>query len=351
MELKFAILAPRPTPEAAAVNGKIFKQGEVWGIEVTIPALAARLRGNIDPQHTDGRTDRAAIEEALEFMGPYWWYTGQDGGPRPPEWGPGILATVRPDLDSVGAMAVIDAKLDGVDLVPAARRIAAIAAADKFARGPWPGERPLPTKVNPWSVEGGATETRDLAAIAAAVADFKVSIEERVGLMRCWLLTGAEPPDYRVRAEAERADMIRALETGDILVARAGFCRSCNREFGFGANRNQNWCPQCGGGDVNSLPIAIVHGSHRAATMVGYSYAPTVIAFNPSFRIGGGDPHAKYTVAQYTTEHVDLENVLAELAEREPGWGGSPTIGGSPQGGSSTLGLDEVVAAVARHLK
>lgn len=33
------------------------------------------------------------------------------------------------------------------------------------------------------------------------------------------------------------------------------------------------------------------------------------------------------------------------------GWGGSPTIGGSPQGVSSRLTIDEVVAVVEKYLR
>ena len=46
-----------------------------------------------------------------------------------------------------------------------------------------------------------------------------------------------------------------------------------------------------------------------------------------------------------------IKSALAELAALEPGWGGSPTIGGSPQGVSSLLTTEQVVEVVARHLK
>jgi hypothetical protein len=47
---------------------------------------------------------------------------------------------------------------------------------------------------------------------------------------------------------------------------------------------------------------------------------------------------------------VDLPAVRDELASLEAGWGGSPTIIGSPQGVDSNLPLETVVAIVAKHL-
>jgi invasion protein IalB len=97
--------------------------------------------------------------------------------------------------------------------------------------------------------------------------------------------------------------------------------------------------------------IAVVVSTHRAATSVGYALAPIVVALNPTFRFQGGEPHQKFTICQFTGEYVDMNMAAAELAALEPGWGGSPTIIGSPQGISSKLSPDEVVAIVSKHLK
>ncbi len=63
------------------------------------------------------------------------------------------------------------------------------------------------------------------------------------------------------------------------------------------------------------------------------------------------EPHAKFTVCQFTTGYCDLKAVVGELATLEPGWGGSPTIIGSPQGQGSSLSVEEVAEVVARYLK
>ncbi|MBP9798078.1 hypothetical protein KBC70_02925 [Candidatus Woesebacteria bacterium] len=328
--LKFALLDPRPIPAAIEANNAVFDGGQVLGIEVTVPALAARCSlGNIDPQHLAGNAHLTAIEAVMSITVP------QDGA---------VLATIRADLDSVGAMAVLRMRaaardsailaagtgelLAGVDpngwqpTGPLLERISLVAEADRFARGGYPGPRPLPTSDNRWPESGASAESsRPLAAIAAAVTDFRVPVADRVATMEKWLLTGNEPESYRTQVERERMDMIRALEDGSI-------------EH-----------------HTEATGIAIVKSAHRAATLVGYASAPVVVALNPEFRFGGGEPHAKFTVCQFTTEYLDLRAALAELAELEPGWGGSPTIGGSPQGVSSTLSVEQVVDVIARHLR
>ncbi len=303
---RYAIFDPRPTGKKT--NERVFAAGGVYGIEVTIPALAERCIANLDPQHTGGDANRAAIEEALTAE-------------LPPEGA--TLATVRVDLDSVGAMAVLTLRAKGESLEPAMDRIHLVAESDKFARGGWPGRRPLPTRDNPWPEEqASAGSSRPLAAIAVAVSDFRVPIEERVALMERWLLTGEEPAKYREKVEKERAEMISALESGVIKVREAA------------------------GGK-----IAVVESIHRAATSVGYCIAPVVVALNPEFRFQGGESIRKFTVCQFEAGYVDLRAVFADLSELEPGWGGSPTIGGSPQGISSTLTTEQVVEVVERHLQ
>ncbi len=310
----FSTLAPSA---AAAKNAKLAAEnetaltGQVLGIEVTEPGLAARCSlGNVDPQHTGGNASRAAIEEAVSMD-------------LPPEGA--TLVTIRADLDSVGAMAVLSIRAQGTSLESAQERIEQVATSDKFARGGYPGPKPLPTRHCPWNEEtaSSAEGSRPLAAIAAAVMDFKSALAQRVASMEKWLLTGEEPQQYRDSVEKERVDMIAAMESGAIKHEMRADGR-----------------------------IAVVESTHRAATSVGYSLAPVVVARNPAFKFGGGEAHAKYTVCAFEAgKFADIKSALAELATLEPGWGGSPTIGGSPQGVSSTLTIDQVVEVVTKHLK
>ncbi len=96
--------------------------------------------------------------------------------------------------------------------------------------------------------------------------------------------------------------------------------------------------------------VAVVTSTHRAATGVGYMLAPVVVALNPEFRVQGGEPHRKFTICQFSSGYCDISGALQELSELEKGWGGSPSIGGSPQGVSSTLTTEQVVEVITRHL-
>lgn len=359
---KFAILDPRSAPAAVEANDKVFST-VVYGIEVTVPALVARCAHNIDPQHgAAGGADLAAIEAVRLLIAKYEkgrpccggsWDTyscpkcdGSDCPPPIPKDGE-TLATVRADLDSVGAMAILSLWLKGGNFHPAlVARVYFVAEADRFARGGYSGPKPLPTKDVPWPEGGSAESSKPLAAIAAAVADFKVPLETRVATMEQWLLTGDEPTQYRTVVEKERLDLITALEGGQIK------CRIHKAGYWYDSQSGVSSPTAQGGSEwISQGNIALVESTHRAATLVGYCLAPVIVALNPSFRFQGGDPHKKFTVCQYTAEYVDLKAALADLQKLEAGWGGSPTIIGSPQGIGSTLTLEQVTEVVARHLK
>ncbi len=134
---KYGLLDPRKGQEAN--NDPVFSGSYTYGIEVTIPALAGRCSFNLDPQHTGGNGNSTAIEEAVN-------------GELPPDGA--TLVTIRPDLDSVGAMAILKIReqkrgLDehGVPYLhiagsPLRMRIQQVAESDRFARGGYPGQSP-----------------------------------------------------------------------------------------------------------------------------------------------------------------------------------------------------------------
>ncbi|MDO8183931.1 MAG: hypothetical protein Q7T49_03040 [bacterium] len=321
---QFALFDPRP--QGVEANDKVFAD-PVYGIEVTVPALAKRCAFNLDPQHSGGDANRAAIEDALMTELPAEGST---------------LATVRADLDAVGSMAIFNLRAKGESLESAMERIALVVAADKFARGGYSGPKRLPTRSNPWDESSATAESsRPLATIAAAIMDFKVPLAGRVSTMEKWLLTGEEPKQYRDFVEKERLDMITALETGQIKVK---VVEVTGAEEGL-----DHEDPFCTHPHVRT--IAVVESTHRAATSVGYSLAPVVVAVNPAFKQGPSEPYKKFTICQFAGGFADIKSALVELATLETGWGGSPTIGGSPQGVNSTLTVEQVVEVVARHLK
>src|SRR3989344_810104 len=309
-DYQYGLIDPRPIPEAKASNDKLFENPQgVLGIEVTIPAYAEKCTlGNIDPQHTEGKVDLAAIEVAQTCDVP------------PSE---ASMVTVRADLDALGSMALLKYRAKGGEITPEiSSRIEAIATSDKFARGGWPGKSELPNKEKPWPTSGSASENKNLAPIGARVMDFKVPVADRVKSVEEYLAQGLEPAGYREKVEAERAEMIGAIESGGIKIEV-----------------------------VADGSIAYVESSHRSGTNLGYSQAPIVVAFNPIFKQGPGDPYKKYTICQYDGTWVDLVAVKEELAKLEEGWGGSPTIIGSPQGKSSEIYKGKIIEIVARHAR
>lgn len=338
----FAVFIPPFVPGAQEKNDAVFAAGNTLGVEVTIPALAKRCDlGNIDPQHSGGDITTASIEAAI-------------GWPLPAEGA--TLFTVRADLDSVGAMAVLAMRLEakisaleeinrlGVDGTPLAgadldrwtpneatlERVRLVGETDRFGTASWPGQAPLPSPEDRWpSLIGSLDSRRPTAVMQAVCLDARLPMERRVELVLAWLRTGEEPAEYVARVEAGRDEMIRAIASGEIRVRLAAEGR-----------------------------IAVVESRHQAALLVGYCHAPVVVAVNDQFRVGGSEPHTKVTVCQYGAGgSANLGAVFSALNVREfgdarpkSGWGGSPTIGGSAQGVSTSIPLGDVVEVVATNL-
>ncbi len=279
---------------------------QILGIEVTNPSLARRCGlGNIDPQHGTeaARAAPAAIEASLEV-------------PLPPRgaW----LVTQRPDLDALGAMAVLLIRAKGAETTRELHaRLTRIAVRDRFERGPWPGRRPLPASIDELFAEGGS---KDLAALSACAFDRTRTLSGRVGDIARWLLHGTVPAAYELPAYRRANDLLLSLALGRTQVASAAGGR-----------------------------LATVVSPHLGALGLGYRLAPVVVALNPGFQFPGG-LGPKYTIAVWPGLEADLNRAAEMLNRREPGWGGQHAIKGSPQDRPSRLGLTEVVDCVAAVL-
>lgn len=307
MHYNFATLDPRPGADNSAVLG-----AGTLGIEVTIPALAAQCGlGNIDPQHSGTSSHSAAIIAALD-------------APLPPAGS--TLVTVRPDLDSVGAMAVLELRAGGWAhggrMHPV---IEAIARADAFAYGPWPGIRPIPSTMREWSGwEVTTTAHPYLAAPAALVADRSMPMVDRVDAMMQAIRGKSDErfAPYAARVQAEKDALLASIEHGQTMITQVPGSRICR-----------------------------IISTHVGALDIGYHVAPVVVATNPEMR-GPGGVYIKHTVCQWQAGHADLRAAVAALDAAEvegggtPGWGGSATIIGSPQGVSSVLSNGGVAAII-----
>ena len=288
---RLALLDPRPAKWAETLE--FLAATPVLGVEVTVPELAAACSlGNLDPQHSGQDASTSAVEAAVTW-------------PLPPAgaW----LATVRPDSDAYGAMAVLQLRAAGADITgQVAARIAAVGAADRSRS------------------EEASTRVSDLSAFRAACLSTR-DPQAGVALAVEYLLTGRfagmEQVRDRERVAAEQRETAEVARTATL----AGDGR-----------------------------IAVVESTSRYAVKAAYQRADVVVVVNPAFRRPGAaddEPaHRKITLAQARLGLVDLPAAFADLAAREPGWGGSPTVGGSPQGTASTIPTQEIVAAVAKHL-
>jgi hypothetical protein len=277
------------------------------GIEVTEPDLAARCGlGNIDPQHDGSGSGLSAIEAAA-----LW--------PLPPNGA--RFATIRPDLDAFGAMALLTYRADGLVLTPPVKaRIDAVARADRFDRGPWPGRQPMPRSSDDLMVE---VRGDDIGIVSAAMKDATVPASERVQIAKAWLSRGIIPKKYERVPHERAARLFQALEKGDVLV------------------------------DEKRAPGSLIEivSATDGALQLGYRFAPIVIVLNPAFAFRDGSVGQKFTVAQYCRGYADLDKAMATIATWEDGWGGSATIKGSPQGRPSCLSRERVAAAVAAAMQ
>lgn len=192
------------------------------------------------------------------------------------------------------------------------RRVALVAEADRFARGPWPGPRPLPTGEHPFDFDGENDELA-LAAIAGAIADHTLAIADRVSFAARWLVNGEEPAAYCDAWRVQRRRTTEMLANATLTIEAVADGR-----------------------------LGIVVGATSQAVSLGYRLAPVVVALNERFRLNGGPEHRKYTVAQYAPGYVDMAALCHALSQRESGWGGTPTVIGSPQGTGSHLELEKV---------
>ena len=322
--MEFVLFDPRPA-SLAAEQAKILvlrEQGyTIVGVEVTVPALAGLCHVNIDPQHgSEGDPSMSAIALIARH--------GIDLIPRAQKV---AFATVRPDLDAFGGIALLWWELQAPYSVQqhssaAMRsRIEAIHLSDTFSRGEWQPR------------ELGTGEDSYLAAIARCVSMYDASelsaleisamMRSRIEAVQRWLETGEEPSGYRQAYERESGEILSAIASGETSV-------DLSERYGYPAEKQ----------------VVVVQSRLRAATSVGYTQAPIVVALNPAFSMGGAPPTRKFTICQYRAGYVDLPAVMQELASLEAGWGGSPTIIGSPQGVDSNLPLETVVGIVAKHL-
>lgn len=285
------------------------------GLEMTDKELASICERNIDPQHTDGAGDiccaKLIAEKAPELLG---WFKKRDLDKV-------IFLTDRFDVDSVAAYVLADRYLKG-EKVALNENIEAINTHDTAAGLPWDGPKPIEKAFNPDNKTG---------ALAASIKIFMLT-EKNIADVKGFIDTGEVDEKIMESYQASQQAIIAKVKSGEIKAEVIG-------------------------------GVAYVESSERAATDVGYALAPVVIAFNPEMPRADKTTYKKWTVAKKLSidentaekngaapKYVDLNAVVAELAQIEQGWGGSYSLVASPKEQDSELDIHIVRQVVYSHL-
>ena len=291
------------SPKDFQRNEAIFAGGDVFGVGITLLECLGKLILNVLPTRHQSHLDAAMEADVGVLSGRQRRLTG---------------VVIKPDIDTVGALAVIQYRLRTADRpldVNIEDRIAAIVMANRHFYGKWYAQ-PLPTRKYLWAMTDGL----QIATMRAVCSDNKLPLGERVDLMEDYLTTGKVPHDCAGSVLAARESLVLALESGEAdLYMHKG--------------------------------VAVVQAEHKHAVNLGFCLSPVVVCFNPKFHYGGSTPIRKFTVAQYGPGYCNFEAAVLKLNYLELGWGGSDLLAGSPQGKNSVLELDEVVAVMAEVYK
>ena len=281
----FTIIPPfKATAEASNLSGNVL------GVEVTVKALADRCNlGNLD-HHGPGDTSAtpAACEQAM-------WVDL-------PPIGTAIIGVLG-DPDTLTAMAVLKCRSEG--FMPPMAYIKPIGMIDRL------GPHACPSAMSLTRVQ----------AIRAIAADRSMSTAQAVELIAKILEGSCDWSMINGMIEAHAAELAMIRDRVTYLEVLDGICAIESPDMG--------------------------------ALSIGYEYADVIIARNPAMLLDRANPAAgtytKYTICK-RNEHVrrvlDYDALNAIEGAEGGRWDGRTTIGGSPQGFSSTLTFEQVAACL-----
>lgn len=260
-----------------------------YGVEVSDPRFL-RNQPNLDHHRsTDTSQTLSAAEQALKLP--------DSELPKPGS----VLATIRPDADSVTAMAVLANRLEGRPINT--RLVEEIGKRDRIS-----GYRQPPPE-----------DLRDMLDAMQTNVRGPLELHRKVWFAKD-VLDGTVNPDLLTRL-AERArfkkDSLQQHITDTAVIE-----------------------------PVLQNQLALVKADSSAAINRGYEYGSVVVLHNQNphftrFSVAAmdGAPEARY-----------MGWALRELQTIEPGWGGRRNIFGSPQGVDTKLTPEEVLAVVKKYI-
>lgn len=275
------------------------------GIEITIPKLVKEEIENIDPQHGDNpNLETSAIKEALEY----------DLNKLPENL---TIATLKPDADSIGAMAVLELRKAGIE--PDKDLIQYISKFDSYG---FKRAKELYPEIE--------VRQKELTAASQKCLNRTDSIEDKVKWMKK-ILTGrldwSEIEEINANWEKQKEEAKKALKIEPIIKEKA----------------------------------ILVTGNHPQAFAVGYEQAGIVAAYNPEFTrpwVKDDKPTKKWTIARYSeAEDINIEWLKETLNKMEKEfsgknydpsktWGGPKNLVASPQGYTSAIPKDQILELI-----
>jgi len=311
------------------------------------------------------------------------------------------IAFLKPDVDSIGAAAVLVLRAIGMPMPArppacedalragheAPHSIAAtdcdcagqgqcrspiywgierIATADAFSPGADWTPRPLPTVESPWPTGAAPVEeTRDLAALGVLCSPTREQAQHplalRVAVVAAWMAheydmrhADRPAPPHVVRSLASIADAcgVDASVIGPAYASAARAAHDARMATALAVESGEA-APR-----LVHERVALVDYGSRGALGLGYCLAPVVVATGLPVEGGG----RKYTIAAWSPRYVDFPGLLAELNRAEvyvgtpdtDRWGGNLTSGiiGSPQGHGSRLSPETILGMlVTKHIR
>ena len=281
------------------------------GIEITDPDIQNAFHMNIDPQHDPtNKTDITSIEYTFNYHDNIYSIIN--------EFDKVLMATNKPDMDSIGAMSILTLLLykqfhiDG-DMI---LRLKAIAKSDRHGRSNWKNRKEDHFHFENYNIHGLPS------GLAYMTSDHRIETVQKVRNMIDYLTSGSfdtlDKYNHTVMKNLKRS------------------------------NKNT---------DANVVvpkKLVLVTSNYRGAVAYGYKFAATVIAKNNNFVFGIGQTKKhgkKYTIAQYEdSKYIDLNGLVKELNKLEPGWGGSSVIIGSPLDAPSKLDDNTIIELTKQFL-
>jgi len=285
------------------------------GVEITTKGFEGI---NLD-HHKEGDTQEtpSAIEQALEF--------DLNNIPKEVLEGKKKMATVRPDSDAFGAIAVLmlreenekNKKENKEENVIDEKLVKAIGLLDRMGPGVFKNKGKEALGLNDEEFE----KISKLCRVADYTVEIKnLPLEEKVLFMKNLLKGKIFSEEIEKIYEEDRNDLEKARAESKIEI-------------------------------INEGKTVFIKSSAKRSMEIGYEYAPVVIAYNPNFKWPDGHLTPKYSIARYDKYvKFDLKGLLEELRKRNPKWGGLENIIGSPQGEDPEIKPEEMKQIIKKYI-